>query len=264
MNEPTKPTKLPGEQNAGDPMDGCPELVLAHLKECCRSWEPGARVIGNARACDILTALERPLADLESFARRFGWDGLGQFSRWLELRMVGAQSLEQERVAVGESKAQFTRWWMGHREETMHQWMRENAPADVRTAYFSITANGSAEFTPAESKHLEVRRASGKVAEALLEAADEAITRAQTLRSDLEEMRKREATNDDTFRLLAERHSALTDLLDFVVEQVKQAAEFKDDASTGQKITDAPRSLLYGVLNEITRARAPRQEGDAK
>lgn len=183
MDEPTNDETAAAGQNSGKKK--WPELDRALLRALGLSKSSAAAVI------EEIERLRAPLEELEKFALRFGWGHgqVGSFQRWLEMRIVAADSLEAERRAVGESKAQFTRWWMAHREQTMHDWMRYNAPEDVRQAYFSIVANGSAQFLPAESKHLEIRQADGKVATALLEAADEAITSAQTLRAELAQLR---------------------------------------------------------------------------
>ena len=36
--------------------DATPDLVLAALRQCAGSWQPGVRVVGNVRAIDIVRA----------------------------------------------------------------------------------------------------------------------------------------------------------------------------------------------------------------
>jgi len=42
-----------GECSAPWPLDGNLARVAQHMQQCGEAWEPGARLIGNCRACDI-------------------------------------------------------------------------------------------------------------------------------------------------------------------------------------------------------------------
>lgn len=38
--------------------DAAPEVVLRELRDCAACWEPGARLLGNVRAGDIVRAID--------------------------------------------------------------------------------------------------------------------------------------------------------------------------------------------------------------
>lgn len=53
LNEGAIPAAGPASMNTDDaPAD----LVLAALRQCAASWQPGARVMGNVRAGDVVRA----------------------------------------------------------------------------------------------------------------------------------------------------------------------------------------------------------------
>lgn len=130
----------------------------------------------------------KTIYDLEKYALKWGWNKCGSFWDWVTLRLVGYDRWELELEAEKAKAGEFTRWWYGSRMETMDQWMRDNAPEDVKEAYFSIVANGAATFSP---KHLECKAASGVIYSELLRAADEAISELQDLRSELARLKSR-------------------------------------------------------------------------
>lgn len=115
----------------------------------------------------------KAFTELMEFAPRVGWDGLGTFMNWLKSQLIRANQSEVERQEYKQKSCQFTRWWYSSRHETMHSWMRKHAPEDVKRAYFSIVANGSAEFCVPDQ--FKIQAADGKVAESLMEAADNAV-----------------------------------------------------------------------------------------
>lgn len=62
-----------GFMDAEDPRlhwehDGNLVEVAKHMRECGHAWEPGVRLIGNCRACDIAQIAENFIADQELIA----------------------------------------------------------------------------------------------------------------------------------------------------------------------------------------------------
>lgn len=45
--------------------DAAPHDVLAMVRFCAASWEPGVRLLGNVRACDIVRACDAALERLK-------------------------------------------------------------------------------------------------------------------------------------------------------------------------------------------------------
>lgn len=160
----------------------------------------------------------KTLEDLEKYAERWGFcpkSGNG-FWDWVTLRLVGAKRMELELSADKAANCEFTRWWYGSRMQTMDAWMRKNAPEDVKHAYFSIVANGSAEFSVPQE--LLIKGFDGEVYKSLLEAADNALAETNQLRTRVAELEEDKKISDTL-------HTQAGDVLDEVRAARDQYAE---------------------------------------
>ncbi len=89
--------------SASWPADGNLVQVAQHMQQCGEAWEPGARLIGNCRACDIAAIAEEYLLLREDIAAEIPLPTIPDALRFRSDQMGWNDSMMADKLGMGRS-----------------------------------------------------------------------------------------------------------------------------------------------------------------